>query len=499
MNCRTTWMGIVAVICCGSVCSAQIESPNIPVNLNALQLTVNPVLTEDVLLAAVNVEQPKYWIGLLCIDLSDALRAQLNLEANIGLLVDAVTDDSPARKQGLERNDILLSARLTAEPPDKESRKLSQVADLLKIVQEAETKPLQFEILRRGERKTIEVSPVERPMQEHVRVRGNLVDDTARLTHSLSLDGKDFRMFIAGPMYESAGKSPPLPEGVLMEFHQVVGEREKITVRKGDQKWETTVDELAKLPDELRISVLQQLAARRFVSVPQVTGLPPTLTAPLLPNLVVAPPGVPVQQHADPNGLPGAKSPMGWVDAKVTVPVAKVVSYSTTDLPENVTVSIVRKGTDPAKITVKKDEQSWEVTEKELSNLPEDVRKLVDPMIPRQMKSARVEYTPHTYIFKKYGVVNDGNAGGRAVLNTTYEPKPVDPKVAETLRQRTVVSQQNPPDRDPELVSRLLARQATFEKQVQELNDKLQSLNELKLLNEKIEKLQKSMDKALPK
>ena len=432
----------------------------------------------------------------MCIELSDALRSQLNLEANVGLLVDAVTDDSPARKQGLERNDILLSARLAAEPPGKESRKFSQVADLVKIVQEAESKPVQFEVLRRGVRKTIEVTPVERRMQDHLQFRGNLVDDKAQQFHLTTSNGNDIRMFIAGPMFESARKSPPLPEGVSMEFHQVVGEREKITVKKGDQKWETTADELAKLPEELRISVVQQLSARRFGPVPHVSGLPPTLTAPLLPNLVAAPPGLPVQQHADPNGLPGAKSPMGWVDTPVTVPVAKVVYFSTTDLPENVTVSIVRKGTDPAKITVKKGEQSWEVTEKELSKLPEEVRKLVEPMIPGQLKSARVEYTPHTYTIKKYGVVNDGNTGGRAVLNTTYEPKPVDPKVAETLRQRAVLNQQNPPDRDPELISRLLARQA---EQVKEIQDKVQSLNELKILNEKIEKLQQSLDKALPK
>ncbi|MEI8021052.1 MAG: hypothetical protein WCH39_22795, partial [Schlesneria sp.] len=477
-------------------CHAQIEEPNLRVNFDVLALGVDSTLVDDFSVAAVNVEQPKYWIGLLCIELSDALRSQLNLEANIGLLVDAVTDDSPARKQGLERNDILLSARLAAEPPEKESRKFAQVADLVKIVQEAESKPVQFEVLRRGMRKTIEVTPVERPMQDHARLQGNLVDYTTRLTHSFSPDGKDFRMFIAGPMYESAGKSPPLPEGVSMEFHQVVGEREKITVKKGDQKWETTVDEAAKLPEEIRLVVLQQLAARRSGPVPHVAVLPPTLTPPPSPHLGLVPPGVAVQQRADQNGLPGAKSPMGWVDTKVNVPVAKVVLFSTTDLPENVTVSIVRKGTDPARITVKKDEQSWEVTEKELSKLPEDVRKLVAPMIPNQMKSARVEYTPHTYTVKKYGVVNDADAGGRAVIKSTSadELNPVAAKAAEVQRQTAVLNQQN-----SELVSRILAREAALDKQVKELQDKLQSLNELKTLNEKIEKLQQSLDKALPK
>ena len=79
------------------------------------------------------------------------------------------------------------------------------------------------------------------------------------------------------------------------------------------------------------------------------------------------------------------------------------------------------------------------------------------------------------------------------------EPNLVGQKAAETQVLRAVIGQQNLSDRDPELVARLLSRQASLEKQVQELHEKLHSLNELKTLNEKIEKLQQSLDKALPK
>ncbi len=503
MNYRKTWMGIAAAVCCWgvSVCQAQTEEPEFRVNFDVLELSGNTTLIDDVGVARVNVQVSKYWIGLLCIELPDALRAQLNLEANVGLLVDAVTEDSPAKKQGLERNDILLSARLAAEPPEKESRKLSQVADIVKIVQDAESKPVQFEILRRGVRKTIEVTPVERPMQDHVRLQGNLVDDRA-IPFDLTAPGvNDFRMFIAGPMFESAQKSPPLPEGVSMEFHQVVGEREKITVKKGDQKWETTVDEVAKLPEEIRVLVLQQLAARRF-GVPHLAVFPPTLTSSTLPTVVPVAPGAPPSLPALTNGLPrvNVPQPVGPEGAPNPV-VGRVVFSSTTNLPENVTVSIVRKGTEPAQITVKRDDQSWGVTEKELNKLPEDLRKLVEPMIANQMKSLRVEYAPQTFTPKQYGVRIDTKAGGRAVVKSTSpdEPNPVGQKAAETQVLRAVIGQQNLSDRDPELVARLLARQAALEKQVQELHEKLQSLNELKLLNEKIEKLQQSLDKALPK
>lgn len=50
-------------------------------------------------------------------------------------------------------------------------------------------------------------------------------------------------------------------------------------------------------------------------------------------------------------------------------------------LPEGVTVSITRTGNEPAKVIVKRGEQSWETTEKDLSVLPEDLRDPVKEML----------------------------------------------------------------------------------------------------------------------
>jgi membrane-associated protease RseP (regulator of RpoE activity) len=43
-------------------------------------------------------------------------------------------------------------------------------------------------------------------------------------------------------------------------------------------------------------------------------------------------------------------------------------------LPENLTVAIIRKGSDPAQVTVQRGDQTWKITEKELDKLPDDVR-----------------------------------------------------------------------------------------------------------------------------
>lgn len=52
-------------------------------------------------------------------------------------------------------------------------------------------------------------------------------------------------------------------------------------------------------------------------------------------------------------------------------------------LPEGMSIAITKSGKDPARITVKKDGQTWEVTEKELDKLPPAVRPHVERMLGR--------------------------------------------------------------------------------------------------------------------
>jgi len=52
-------------------------------------------------------------------------------------------------------------------------------------------------------------------------------------------------------------------------------------------------------------------------------------------------------------------------------------------LPEGLSIAITKTGNEPARISVKKDGQTWEVTEKELDKLPPDVRPHVERMLGR--------------------------------------------------------------------------------------------------------------------
>ncbi|HUG20127.1 MAG TPA: PDZ domain-containing protein, partial [Planctomycetaceae bacterium] len=58
-----------------------------------------------------------------------------------------------------------------------------------------------------------------------------------------------------------------------------------------------------------------------------------------------------------------------------------VLGQNPQPLPGNLSVTIKRQGTQPARITVKRDELTWELTEQELDKLPADVRPHVDQLL----------------------------------------------------------------------------------------------------------------------
>ena len=69
-------------------------------------------------------------------------------------------------------------------------------------------------------------------------------------------------------------------------------------------------------------------------------------------------------------------------------------------LPDGMSISILKQGSEPTKITVKKEDKTWEVTEKELDKLPAEVRPFVDRMLEgngdwaRRCGAARFDFVP---------------------------------------------------------------------------------------------------------
>jgi serine protease Do len=96
---------------------------------------------------------PGFWIGVSVTPVTPALRAQLQIPADQGLMVNEIIDDGPAAKSGFKVNDLFLSIN---------GKHVSDQAELVKLVQDNGDKALAVEILREGSRSKIEVTPQRR-------------------------------------------------------------------------------------------------------------------------------------------------------------------------------------------------------------------------------------------------------------------------------------------------------------------------------------------------
>ena len=98
----------------------------------------------------------KYAIGVHCQEVSDALRAHIDIDDGLGLVVtNEPVVDSPAAKAGIQKHDILLSADQT---------ELSKMSDLVTAIQTAGTdeQELSITLQRKGKEIGVTVVPVKR-------------------------------------------------------------------------------------------------------------------------------------------------------------------------------------------------------------------------------------------------------------------------------------------------------------------------------------------------
>ncbi len=436
------------------------------------------------------VEAGKYWIGLLCVDAGEALREQLGLDAGVGLLVEAVTDEAPAKKAGVLKNDLLLEVTIPSDEPKAESKALTAVTQLVEAVQKSETKPLKFVLMRRGQKQNIEVTPAERPQTLLVSrlVTGQLDDAThqqlqahrklveARAEHAaqvaaqtrLALQVFDQKLQgsqpvgwrMAGAIRTRTNQVPKLPEGLSMEFRQVVGQPEHILVSKGDQKWDVTTEELGKLPADVRGQVEQQLAFRRGTAGPlnAYFGTQPSMVA-WTSNPTAGP-------------QPVIIGSFGQAEPQLQSVIA---SKSIHNFADELVVTIGRRGSEPAQINVKKKDQSWDITEKELDKLPEDVHKQVAPLLA----------TPSgTTSFSAGSGMGTWTTKVQAPY-TTYLPNELYQRsLQQMIRSANQVPPKSAGQSDP--TSQLHERQEAMFKQLQQLT-------------EKVEKLQQTLEKSATK
>ncbi len=215
-------------------------------------------------------ELNKYRIGIACGEVSAALRRHLKLPDDAGLLVNAVVDDSPAGRAGVKRFDVIVEANGTP---------IDSILDLVRVVNKAKNNEMNLAIIRRGEHQTIQVTPEEREVISLIPPTTRLADprlppelrrymDQFEELHVPGRPGLSWRRILPGIMLDDYTRQAPytrqaLPTNFSLHVEKSGDEPANITVRRGDEEWKVTEDNLDELPKDLRPLVENMLNGSR--------------------------------------------------------------------------------------------------------------------------------------------------------------------------------------------------------------------------------------------
>jgi membrane-associated protease RseP (regulator of RpoE activity) len=235
---------------------------------------------------------PKHWIGILGGPVPDYVRAQVDIPDDYGVMIREVVPDSPAAKAGLTKYDIVLRAN------DTDVSDMRDLANLVTSEGEQGGK-ISMEVLRRGQRETIVVTPEERP--ENVALSPpegtgagwgmpGQPGDFQQFFNQHLPSGQPFAFRSFGPgmqlNFPGAGTAG-MPNGVSVSVSKENDQPAKVTVKRGEDTWEFNGDDpeaLKQLPEDLRPFVSQFLGQN--VLGGHATGtFVPNVTIPQLPEL----------------------------------------------------------------------------------------------------------------------------------------------------------------------------------------------------------------------
>lgn len=208
------------------------------------------------------IKPSDHWVGLQCGRMDAALRAQLGLDEDQGVLVEAVVEESPAAKAGVEKYDVLIKAG---------DRKVTKVQDLIDEVDKVKEGKLSVELIRKGKKKTVELTPEKRPEAPEVGDEpvGDVNSEWNKFFDYMQQwePGKDGRPAMKFRFWRQPGTIMPsqpkpgdkLPGNVKVEIRKEGDKPAEIDVTRGDESWTVKEGELDKLPDDLRPHVERML------------------------------------------------------------------------------------------------------------------------------------------------------------------------------------------------------------------------------------------------
>ena len=228
----------------------------------------------------------RFRIGLDCVPSSATLKSHLHLGEHTGLTVNMVLPNSPAALAGIRQHDVVVEAN---------GHPVGEVMDLVRHVNDSQGTEMSIALIREGEEHLVKVTPEERDEDELQRLRNGFRDQ-------LGPDLQGFpeleNMFKQFPQLNQFGNGtfrqiqpgfaiPSLPNIPNAFNLRIERDNDKITVQRGDDRYEVTTDTLDQLPDDIRPLVENMLNGGSF----SLHGLStPGLGPQSLPPRVIVPP-----------------------------------------------------------------------------------------------------------------------------------------------------------------------------------------------------------------
>jgi hypothetical protein len=198
----------------------------------------------------------------------------VQLPEGSGLLVQQVLEGSPAAKAGMRKYDIVLEA---------DGTKLAEVTDLMEAVDRAGGKETALKIVRRGDEREMRVVPELRPQDEELQAppvnESNefsieaMPEEAWQWLERFGGPGGgafNWRQFRPGIVIEDQDgrlarrmTRRELPENFSMHIEKTDKNPAKIHVRRGNDEWDVTEDNLEALPEDVRPLVEDMLSGSR--------------------------------------------------------------------------------------------------------------------------------------------------------------------------------------------------------------------------------------------
>jgi membrane-associated protease RseP (regulator of RpoE activity) len=210
------------------------------------------------------IKPSDHWVGLQCGKMTPALRAQLGLDEDQGVLVEGIVDESPAAKAGIKKYDVLTAAG---------DRKLNKVQDLIDEIDAVKDGKLTVELIRQAKKKTLDVTPEKRPPVDAPLDTGDKIPQGEWkdfLDHLQQWEpGKDGRpsmklqFWHPGTIFPGQKDLGKLPGNVRVEIRKEGGKPAQIEVTRDDETWKLDENHIDQLPEDVRPHIERMLGKTR--------------------------------------------------------------------------------------------------------------------------------------------------------------------------------------------------------------------------------------------